>query len=181
MGRGQVARISKGCWFALLLSAVALLTGGCYGSGVYPVDFYYEMHYQPVHKFGEPDRLAPNPEAVPVSGKELPVTLETAKNIANPIQRTPQVAARAQEVYRVNCSMCHGQAGKGDGILQAYFKAANQRLPADYTTDAVKARTDGELFAIITNGLGQMPAFKDLLPYEDRWALVYQIRTFQGR
>jgi mono/diheme cytochrome c family protein len=77
--------------------------------------------------------------------------------------------------------MCHGQAGKGDGILAAYFKAANQKPPADYTAESVQARSDGELFAIISNGLGQMPPFRDLLSYEDRWSLVYQIRTFQGK
>ncbi len=181
MGQIRTARLSRWSLWLLLVGLLGLLTAACYGSGVYPVDFYYEMHYQPVHKFGEPDRLAPNPEAVPISGKELPVALDTAKELQNPLPRTAQVQARAQELYRVNCAMCHGQTGKGDGILQAYFKAANQKLPADYTTDAVKARTDGELFAIITNGLGQMPAFKDLLSYEDRWALVHQIRVFQGK
>lgn len=165
----------------LVVMAAGFLATACYGSGVYPVDVFYEMHYQPVHKVGEPDRLSPPPEAVPITGKELPVTLETAKDLKSPVSLTPQSEARAQELYRVNCAMCHGAEGKGDGILSAYFKAANQKTPADYTTDAVKARTDGELFAIITNGLGQMPSFKDLLAYEDRWLLVHQIRRFQGK
>jgi hypothetical protein len=87
MGRGG---LSKQRWSRLLLAAVfvGLVATGCYGSGVYPVDFFYEMHYQPVHKFGEPDRLAANPEAVPITGKEMPVTLEAAKGISNPVPRT---------------------------------------------------------------------------------------------
>ena len=46
-------------------------------------------------------------------------------------------------------------------------------MPADYTTDDIRGRTDGQLYYAITSGIGLMPRFGPLLNEEDRWLLVH--------
>ncbi len=41
-----------------------------------------------------------------------------------------RAAARAEELFRRNCSICHGEAGKGDG---RYFATGLKPAPADLT------------------------------------------------
>ena len=42
----------------------------------------------------------------------------------------PRAAARAEELYRRNCSICHGESGVGDGL---YFASGLEPTPADLT------------------------------------------------
>jgi mono/diheme cytochrome c family protein len=51
----------------------------------------------------------------------------------------------------------------------------------DFGSDRVRGRTDGQLFWIIANGLGNMPAFRDLLSERDLWMVVLFVRQAAGR
>ncbi len=61
------------------------------------------------------------------------------------------------------------------------FTAASANPPVDFTSQRVRARTDGELFWLITNGIGNMPPFGDILTDNQRWQLVQVIRNYQGQ
>jgi mono/diheme cytochrome c family protein len=58
---------------------------------------------------------------------------------------------------------------------------ARQEPPADLTSSRVRSRTDGQLYWLITNGIGNMPNFADLLTDEERWAMVNVVRAGQGQ
>ncbi len=162
---------------ALGALALASLSLSACSTGAYPLDIFPEMHYQQSFRVQEPPRLAPPAESVPVQGGDPVYTFFEARTLRNPVASAPDNLARAKKLYQVNCQVCHGPQGRGNGPMAQYFQRDNQRPPADFTSDAVKARSDGELFWSITTGLGQMPPFQSLLSAQDRWTLLHFIRN----
>jgi mono/diheme cytochrome c family protein len=83
--------------------------------------------------------------------------------------------ARGRERYTIDCAMCHGVAGKGDGITSKYgFNGA-----ANYNTDRLRTASDGDIFNTITNGKGQMMGYGYNINIDDRWRIVMYIRALQ--
>jgi len=95
-----------------------------------------------------------------------------AKKVKNPVKASPAVIEAAKKITTTQCAPCHGTSGKGDGPAAAALPVK----PADWTSKAVQAETDGEIFWKITNGRGPMPAWKHLSENE-RWGLVHYIRS----
>ncbi len=158
--------------------AVALLGSSCASTGAYPRDLFIEMHYQQSYRAQEPPRLQPAPFAVPVTGREVdPGTFQEAAELPNPVPATPETMERARTLYAVNCATCHGPSGRGDSIIAGMFQSAGASPPVDLASPRVKARAPGQLYWILTKGLGDMPAFGNLLTSEERWMLVPFIRA----
>jgi mono/diheme cytochrome c family protein len=94
----------------------------------------------------------------------------------------PALIRRGAERYGIYCAVCHGHTGAGDGVTSKYgvpMAAGNFHLP--HFTDAKDAnyRTDGNLFATITYGKGQMGPYGAMIPVADRWAIIAYLRTLQ--
>jgi mono/diheme cytochrome c family protein len=102
-------------------------------------------------------------------------TMAKARRLKNPVPATPAVMAQAKQLYQLHCQSCHGANGDGHGEKAPELSVA----PGDFT-DVSKMRnvSDGELYWQITYGRLPMPAFKDKINEEERWALVDYIRTF---
>ena len=83
--------------------------------------------------------------------------------------------ARGRERYAINCAICHGATGKGDGITSHY----NLNGAANYHTDRLRSDPDGDLFNTITNGKGQMMGYGYNIMIDDRWRIVMYIRALQ--
>jgi len=99
---------------------------------------------------------------------------EAEKAKKNPLPKDSKVIEQGAKVAQLNCAPCHGPKGKGDGAAAV---ALNPK-PADWTSAAVQAETDGELFWKIATGRGAMPPWKHL-PENDRWAVVHYIHTLK--
>lgn len=113
---------------------------------------------------------APPPAKPPAEYKIPP---EAAQK-ANPVKPTPELMAKAKKMYSIDCAMCHGENGDGKGDM-----AADLKNVTDFTKpDALKDRTDGELFHIIRKGKGDMPLEGDRAKDDDVWNLVNYIRAF---
>ncbi|MGH9718292.1 MAG: c-type cytochrome [Candidatus Acidiferrales bacterium] len=97
------------------------------------------------------------------------------RKLKNPVPPTPAALADAKQLYQLHCQRCHGVSGDGHGEKAPELSVA----PGDFA-DVSKMRTvaDGELYWQITYGRLPMPAFKDKINEEGRWALVDYIRTF---
>ncbi|MSQ11913.1 MAG: cytochrome c [Dehalococcoidia bacterium] len=157
------------------------LTGSFPNTGSYPADVFTEMHYQQNFRSQESPRLASSLGAVPITGRDFPYTPGQYAALENPTPITPQAMAGAAELYRVNCSMCHGAAGRGDGKVGDILVANNYGRPPDLTAGLTANHTDGEIFGLISEGLFVMPKWKLLLNEQDRWLLVSYLRQLQGR
>lgn len=97
-----------------------------------------------------------------------------AKSVKNPVAKSDKVLADAKKTVETNCVPCHGPKGLGDGPAAAALPVK----PANWSSPAVQAETDGELFWKITNGRGPMPPWKHL-PEKDRWGLVQYLRSLK--
>jgi mono/diheme cytochrome c family protein len=154
---------------------LALLVVAC-GPTTYPADVFPEMHYQPSDRRMEPPREAPPADAVPVTGSTPHLSFDDATSLQNPIADTPAAIGDAQGLARVNCASCHGATGHGDGPVAGYFSPVR---PVDFASERVRNRTDGQLFWLIGNGIGNMPAFRDLLTERELWMVVLFVREQQ--
>jgi mono/diheme cytochrome c family protein len=94
----------------------------------------------------------------------------------NPLPGGAKAVETGKKVAQVNCVLCHGESGKGNGPGAA---ALNPK-PADWTSKRVQDESDGELFWKISNGRGPMPSWKHL-PETDRWSVVYYIRSLKAK
>ena len=111
----------------------------------------------------------PPPAKPPADSK---ISAEDAQK-ENPVKPTPESLAKGKKTYAIDCAMCHGDTGDGKGDL-----AADLKNVTDFTApDALKNRTDGELFSILRKGKGDMPPEGDRAKNDDIWNLVNYIRS----
>lgn len=91
----------------------------------------------------------------------------------NPVKPTAESIAVGKRIYSYDCAMCHGAAGDGKGDL-----AADMKLPLSDFRDpkSLQGKTDGELFYVIKNGRGQMPAEGTRAKPAQIWDMVNYIR-----
>jgi cytochrome c5 len=85
--------------------------------------------------------------------------------------------AVGERVVTEKCVLCHGTSGKGDGPGGA---ALNPK-PRNWTDHTyMVARTDAELYDIIYNGKGSMPAWgkTGLLTESEIRSAILKVRTF---
>ncbi len=97
------------------------------------------------------------------------------RNEKNPVPLTPAVLAEARAHFADHCAGCHANDGKGQAMgSQMYPKAP------DMTLAATQSLSDGELFAIIENGVRMtgMPGFGSGTAESayGSWTLVHFIR-----
>jgi len=122
---------------------------------------------------GEPVRLPPA-DSIPTRGREHIPSLAEGKELRSPLERSEGNLARGKEIYRVFCVPCHGASGRGDGPIAARYVPT----PSDITPKGRGAQySDGELYVIVSSGLGGMPAFRHDLSPEERWLVVGYVRS----
>ena len=109
------------------------------------------------------------------------LTLAEYSSLENPKELNQNDRSVASELFRVNCSMCHGPLGKGDGPVGYKIGQGGYVIPPNLTEPTSIERSDGELFGLITKGVYVMPRFKGLLSADERWLLVGHIRGLQGQ
>ena len=181
---------------ALLLSVAAL---GClpWGRGAYQVEIFGEMHYSQVYRSQEPPRLYPPEGSMPFN----PVgdgSLEVHQMMA--MDSTADSMALGEKLYAVNCAVCHGAAGLGDGAMNPFLQKWSALAPPDLTAETTVNRTDEVLFGLISEGGAtkltfaeagvpaapavdrtiSMPVFRKMLTEKERWALVHYVRGLQS-
>jgi mono/diheme cytochrome c family protein len=113
--------------------------------------------------------------ALQVSYLGAPATLDSiGAMVTNPTPVSEASLANGRLYYQINCAVCHGLAGAGDGTAVKYGM-----IPMPIISDATKARSDGYLFAMIRNGRGAMPSY-NRIEESDRWDVVNYVRALQG-
>lgn len=82
---------------------------------------------------------------------------------------------RGQQRFDIYCSVCHGRAGDGDGmIVRRGF-----RRPPSYHIERLREAPDGHFYDVMTNGFGAMPSYASRIEVSDRWAIVAYVRALQ--
>ncbi|HLT48489.1 MAG TPA: cytochrome c [Rubricoccaceae bacterium] len=98
-----------------------------------------------------------------------------------PVPVTEALLARGRERYDIYCSVCHGLAGDGRGIIMVGNGGQGYGFtPApSYHSDFLRGVPDGYIFDVITNGVRSMPSYGHQVSPPDRWAIVAYIRALQ--
>ena len=100
----------------------------------------------------------------------------SARELTNPVAKSPEIVAEGLAHYADHCAVCHGNDGSGDTDIGngLYPKPPDMRLAA------TQSLTDGELFYIIENGvrLTGMPAWSNATDEgkQSTWHLVHFMR-----
>ena len=93
----------------------------------------------------------------------------------SPSPWTTRCSRAAAQRYAIYCQPCHDARGDGKGIL---FQRGNVPT-ASFHQDKIRAYPDGQIFDIITNGSGLMPAYRWPIPPADRWAIIAHVRELE--
>ena len=120
------------------------------------------------------DRLA-SPDSVRRAADALIARIGTDE----PIPSRPPSVARGAEVFRENCSACHGDLGRGDGPKARSLKGPP---PPNLTDPAVMGGTSLlEIYRRVAIGVPgtAMPEFAGEIPEADRWAVAAYVAALQ--
>ncbi len=106
--------------FALILLAPTCQSG-ITQRGTYPIEIFSEMHYSQAYKNQEPPRL----DSVETSQKFITPDERlnesfTVLNMDPTFEYDPDYGS---ELYRINCSFCHGLQGMGDGTVAPHISS----------------------------------------------------------
>ena len=94
-----------------------------------------------------------------------------------PVQITQTLLTRGQDRFEIYCSVCHGLAGDGNGIIMTGNYGF---VPAPtFHSDVLRSAPDGHFFRVMTEGSGTMPSYASQVPVADRWAIASYIRALQ--
>jgi len=189
---------------ALLITlAFATLATGCIGgeSGEPPVVGIRNMYNQPRYDvqerqpfFADQRSMRPQVEGAVSREMETSMVVATGRNANDDawiMQVHPQYIARkggpeaflsrGKDRYDIYCAPCHSVSGDGKGMVsrRAAALGASGLVAPTFHDDRLRHIPDGQLFATITNGVRNMPAYAHNLPVDDRWAIVQYVRALQ--
>ena len=92
-----------------------------------------------------------------------------------PVPVNETVLERGRQRYAIYCQPCHDARGDGKGIL---FQRGHVPT-ASFHQEKILKYADGQIFDIITNGSGLMPAYRWPIPPADRWAIIAHVRELE--
>jgi mono/diheme cytochrome c family protein len=103
--------------------------------------------------------------------------------ISNPYPITNAGLSRGKALYEINCGICHGNKGDGEGYLvsESNPNAVYPAQPAILTSDTFTYASNGRLYHAIMHGKNVMGGYADKLSYEERWQVIHYIRALQAK
>ena len=141
---------------------------------VIKIDWPSFMEIQPSFRPME-DPLPPPERSIPIEGA---IAIPNMGLPENPTTADEGSIARGKELFAINCQMCHGPAGEGNGTIAPFLL---KYKPANLTKDVVQSKSDGSIFMTITDGLeGRMPPLNENLTVSERWDVVNFVRTLKA-
>lgn len=172
----------------IVSTALLLLASGCGPLFDIRKAMYDQPKYEPLEKtdfFGDARSARPLIEGTVAQGQlrlddHLYLGLQdidgdTLQAREFPFEITLDDLQRGRERYEIFCSVCHGTAGYGDGmVVRRGYKPA-----PGFHSDKLRDMPPGYFYGVITNGYGVMSSYAAQIPVEDRWRIIAYIQTLQ--
>ncbi|NIM47804.1 MAG: c-type cytochrome, partial [Gemmatimonadales bacterium] len=102
---------------------------------------------------------------------------------------TPEKLREGERLYQANCAACHGETGRGDGVMASALAGDSltefghgTTSPADFGNEVRMLGASPALLQgkILRGGMGTgMPYFGPIFMEDQTWALVDYLWTFQ--
>lgn len=115
--------------------------------------------------------------AFAVSYAPAPATLDSLAPIPNPTAADARSLESGKKHYQINCAVCHGMAGDGNGTIKRVNPA--YAWSPSLMTDQARGRSDGYVYGMIRNGRGSMPSY-NRIEEPERWDVVNYLRALQA-
>lgn len=100
-------------------------------------------------------------------------SLGKSGHIIETVKVLPLKEFKGNYLYQKNCKMCHGNEGKGDGVVARHRENI---CPYDLSNEN---RSDKDIYYIILEGKENMPSGKNKLDSNGAWILVIHIKKFK--
>lgn len=147
--------------------------GGMYaflGSMVFVLGFMVYLVF--IHPGVDLDEKVVDPALVKEEVKKPDLDIS---KVAEPWVSTPEVVEYGHKLFKMNCALCHGAEGKGDGSAGAGLNPKPRNLVEG---NWKKGAGIIAKYEVLTNGLppSSMASWKQLKP-ADRWALAVFIQS----
>ncbi|MDZ4831981.1 MAG: cytochrome c [Phycisphaerae bacterium] len=170
------------------------------------IHLFFDMDMQPKFKPQSPSKLFADtrsmrplvPETVAVGEANLDPHMvegvgangEWALNAPASLNTDLSFLKRGHERFDIYCSVCHGYAGFGDGMVNRRGMAllGNADGPPDGTKwvaakslhdETVRPQPIGQIYHTITHGIRNMAGYASQIPTEDRWAIAAYVKALQ--
>lgn len=188
---------------AMIFLVILVVTVGGFRGGKFqqtPLELFPDMDHQPKVKAQVPSRFFADGQGMrqPVAGtvpRVLPGGNEPAAGPLDyratgkmengrvwgtgmPFEMTMADLERGAERYNINCAVCHGASGHGDGVIKEYGLATIVSL-VDAADPRLRDMPDGEIFDTITHGKNTMGAYGYNITTDDRWRIIAYLRALQ--
>lgn len=138
-----------------------------------PADTLVAPRGQPLHSVPVQGTSA---VAYAISYAPLPPVIDSFNVISNPVAADARSLDNGRKNYQINCAVCHGAIGDGNGGLVRVNPA--YRFAPSLLAESAVGRADGYVYGIIRNGRGIMPSYARI-EEADRWDVVNYVRTLQ--
>lgn len=161
--------------FAMIFAVVGVLVGIAmlFSFDIIKIEWPSFMEIQPSYRPME-NPLPPPEHSIPIEG---PIAIPGLGAPENPTLADEASITRGKELFVINCQMCHGVSGQGNGPIAPFLLNFK---PANLTSDVVQSKSDGSIFLTISNGLeDRMPALNENLTVSERWDVVNYVRTLK--
>jgi mono/diheme cytochrome c family protein len=92
-----------------------------------------------------------------------------------PVPLSESGLRRGRVRFDIYCSVCHGRVGDGRSVMveRGYIP------PPSFHVDRIRQMDDGEIFEVMTNGIRNMPSYRNQIPARDRWQIIHYLRALQ--
>ncbi|RYZ28003.1 MAG: cytochrome c [Sphingobacteriales bacterium] len=131
--------------------------------------FYYNAHPVP--------GTVKRGEELPYTGSNDSTGYRLSASLQNPIKDMSIIEMpEAQRLWQINCAICHGDKGAGNGPLSLSGKVGGV---ANLTLPMYVSMTDGTMFHSVTYGRNLMGSYASQLDRRQRWMVINYIRTLQ--
>ncbi len=84
---------------------------------------------------------------------------------------------RGAQRFMIFCAPCHGISGDGKGNIMKYKYPIP---PNNLMEQRIRDLADGAIFEVISNGIRNMPSYRQQIPAADRWNIVAHVRALQS-
>lgn len=134
----------------------------------------------PIFKDGKTDQLAPAGSVA--RGKYLyPLAQgdyeKAATMITDPfVFSKDEIEGEGKHLFTVNCAICHGEKGDGQGHLVQINKFPP---PPSYLTEPLLSLPEGKRYHTVMYGKGMMGSYASQLDNRERWLVLSYVKSLQ--
>lgn len=98
------------------------------------------------------------------------------EELQNPLTVSKELLAEAKTIYDINCKVCHGDKGAGDGSIVN----TGAYPPVPGYEDRLPLLKDGQIFHSIVYGRNLMGSYSSQLSVDEIWKVTYYIQKLGG-